>query len=240
MKINQVFELIKINKILINLDNHWKDFFSKTDLIKNAKIETIYKNNGIGLDIAGKKLFIPNSQSLFKNEFIDFKVNKKEPQVELEIIKRNYLENEKETISSFGKNSYKIFDSFLEGKDIEETKLFKLLNSFFPELEWNEKTKFFEWEFLDSKANGYSGRKKDQNFFFMEIDLKKLGSLEIYFFFKKEDLSDMRIHIFSKKITSYILLVKDIEILKKSFFETGLELNFINIYFNDEKKEWLI
>lgn len=240
MKIHQIFELVKINKILLNLDDYWKDFFSKTDLIKNAKIETIYKNGGVGLDILGKKLFIPNSGNLFQNEILDFKVSQKDPQVELEILKRNYIENNKEMISWSGENSSKIIESFLEGKDLEESKLFKLLNSFFSEIEWNEKTKQFEWEFLDSKANGYLGKKKDQNVFFMEFNMKKLGNLEIYFFYKKEDLSDLRIHVFSKKISSYMLLLKDIEILKKNFAETGLELNFINIYLNDKKQGWLV
>lgn len=238
MKINQILEIMKVNKILVGLDDYWKDFFSKNKFIQNAKVESIYKN-GIGLDISGKKLFVSEKQNFLANEILDFKAILKAKQVELEIIKRNYIENETEILSKHSNKSIEeILDSYFEGKDLENSKLFKLLNSFFPNLEWNEKTKYFDWQFENGNAKAFFGKKKEQNSFYLELNLVKLGNLEVYFFYQKNDLTDLRIHIFTKKNSSYIQLLNELDFLKKSLSEIDLENAKINLYLDDEKKDW--
>ncbi len=238
MEISRIDKIINLN---LTTSNSWKEVFSNLNGLVQAKVEEVYKNF-YGLEIAGKKIMIPSEVKLFKNETLNLKISSLDNKILLEIQSRFFSEIEESPfVNNNPRKSFAEIFKSISKEPIVDSKVFQVLNSYFPNIEWREDTRYFEWQFIDGDGKGFFGKKDNSEVFFLEMNSKLLGEMQIYLFYKKKDLSDLKISIYTKKISSYNILMGTKEDLLHNFETNGIELKGIQIYYLAEEtsSEWI-
>lgn len=210
---------------------------SKSSL--NAKVVEILKGNNLYLvEILGRQIKLQSETKLLTGESLQLNVNRLGKQVQLEILNRS-----NSSIDSFkhediwSKNyfsPFKLVSKTLESKQTEISiqKIVQLLDVFFPGIDWNQDTQYFEWNFSEGEAKGFFGKNKDSFGFYLHYSSKALGSVDSHFNWKMEDLSDLVIHSMFDNLSTYLYANENLDELKKMLSSNSILTNTIVFHYS--------
>ncbi len=97
----------------------------------------------------------------------------------------------------------------------EEDKVYQLLKSYIPVIDWDEKTKYYHWNTEDGEGKAYYGTKGDEKRFFIDVQSNILGKMEILLLWKNENLEDLQIQFWFQNPEAYGIFAKNQEELKQ-------------------------
>ncbi|MBE7411321.1 MAG: hypothetical protein L6Q54_01050 [Leptospiraceae bacterium] len=201
----------------------------------------------------GKTVEVKSENLLHLNEFLHLKTVRTEKGLHLEIIERSYEEKNTEQ-TGFTKNSIhslrtlnEILEPYsLNTKEFDESNFLKILQTFFPEIEWKDDTPWFEWKFEDSRAEGYLGQKNEKKSFYFQFFSSNLGRIVFLLSWEKEDMDDLTIQsFFSEEKTYHLAYIKREQVY--DFLNTnGVPCKNFSFSFSElqlsenENTEWIV
>jgi hypothetical protein len=152
-----------------------------------------------------------------------------------------------EIVKGWSKNyfsPFKIMQNAFESKnsEISTQKVFQFLDVYFPGIEWNGNTPFFEWRFEDGEANGFYGKREDIFSFYFHLQSKHLGEVDSYFHWKKSDFSDFVLHSVFDTLEVYLYANEKLPELKKMLSSNSISANDIIFHYSTGHKgkgDWI-
>lgn len=146
----------------------------------------------------------------------------------------NPFEGEKKW-GNFGKQSdsvshiaEKILDE--PGEEVDWQRLFSGLKRFFPFLDWNEKTVFFDWNWDFQSGKAFYSESNDKKRLLLFFQSKHLGEGKFLFEFT-EDGRDWDLYIFTEQMELYNILLEGMPQLLDGFLQKGVSPGGIHIEF---------
>lgn len=240
------------NPVIWNFQDKLKGELFDTKASLYARVlERSAGNNEYLLSFSGKLVRLFSETKLLIGENLQMQAKNEGSKLLLEIVKRsnsnNSSINETNMERVWSKTYYspiKTMLSMLESNlgEVSLNKVFQYLDVFFPGIEWNARTAQFEWKFEDGEANGFFGKNKDSFGFYFHFESKKLGSVDTYLNWKKEDLSDVVFHFVFNSISTYLLANENLHEFKKMLSTNSIFTNNIIFHYSSairEKGEWV-
>lgn len=214
----------------------------KVGNIHKGIVTKAYADSSFLINFSGKELRIYSKVKLFAGEKIDVKVIQEKKALELYILNRESNSDGIEEIKLPWSNKYKspsrLIHNTFESVSIDTSiqKVLQILEVFFPGIEWKEKTKYFDWKFEDGEANAFFGKREDSLGFYLHLSLKYLGEIETFFAWKKEDMSDLVIHVLFENIDAYQIAYEKLSDLKKMLSSNSIFVNHIIFHYSMEQE----
>ena len=167
----------------VNVKTSFNDIFLENFFF--GKVVGLGKEEGhYLLYYRGQTVEVKSENILHLNEHLHLKAIKTDHGVHLEIMERSFEEAQSENIP-FSKKSLKSLHSLGEilepyskrVKELEESNFLKIIQTFFPEIEWKDETPWFEWKFGNSQGEGYFGKKGKKKAFYFQVFSTALGRM---------------------------------------------------------------
>lgn len=200
----------------------------------------------------GQTVEVKSDNHLHLNEFLHLKTTKTEKGFNLEILERSFEERDTgEPV--FSKNSIKSLHTLNEilepytfkAKELDESNFLKILQAFFPEIEWKDDTPWFEWKFGDSQAEGYFGKKQHKKTFYFQIFSSYLGRMVFLLSWEKPDMTDLVIQSFFSEERTYLMAFLKREKIFQTLKNSGIPYQNFSFTFSEshllesENSEWI-
>jgi hypothetical protein len=173
-----------------------------TSVLSAHVLKTIFSGENAEFKISGKIFTAKSLFRLFKDEILEMtpkSQNDKNLQIQKRIFSQNFKDStieeskipnrsmeglhKKETVSE-------IMDSFFKQESnvaqISESKLLKLLDSFFPFFSWRGEVEVFDWNWEEGVAKGYFSSSNEMDSFLLQYESQQLGSARFLIQFGKE------------------------------------------------------
>ncbi len=168
------------------------------------------------LGIRGKEILVRNEAGLIQGESIQLIAHKKANGFELQILSREIHSHSSETPPT--RTNFPMEEIIYRGlnqSSPEEDKVYQLLKSYIPVIDWDEKTKYYHWNTEDGEGKAYYGTKGDEKRFFIDVQSNILGKMEILLLWKNENLEDLQIQFWFQNPEAYGIFAKNQEELKQ-------------------------
>ncbi|MBP9885915.1 MAG: hypothetical protein KBF93_06445 [Leptospiraceae bacterium] len=232
--------------------------FSIDDLLRSnshlcAKVlERTKGNNEYLLNFSGKQIKLFSEAKLLIGEELKLKVEKQGHQILLEIVNRRIPSQQNSTDLEinkiWSKTNFAPMNTIskmlaVNQSEISPQKIYQFLDVFFPGIEWKENVAEFSWKFEDGEANGFLGRQKDSMGFYFHFESKKLGAVDSYLSWQKDDLSDILFHFVFDKLSTYLLANENFLELKKMLSSNSIFPKDIIFHYSTIKQEqgdWVV
>ncbi|MEM7179984.1 MAG: hypothetical protein AAF518_03665 [Spirochaetota bacterium] len=195
-------------------------------------------------------LVLDSNVELFPREELLLKPKRDAGRLSLQLEQRVFSLTDKASSESKFSDAYSVKQFVLENpSSLQEngvSGLLKLLDYVFPGFVWQEKTKMYHWQFADSHAEGYYSRKDELSTFLLEYHSQKLGSVSVAFYWQKETMDDLSLHLKFQNFQFYQLALLSQSLLADLLEKLEMQASQITLLYAKpeletmHKKEWLV
>ena len=238
---------MKIAKIQLGISD-LAEISKKAPVLQNEISFTILQNLGKHkylILLQNNRVSVTSRETLFPGEKIQAKMINKSGSREFSITERifQFQSDAAATIKNENSLPTGILKSLIRNKDSVDTDAaLKILQTYFPEIDWKPETSYFHWQLKNGEAEGFSGKKRDLNVVSLFFSLKNSGNSSFSLSWRKEDLGDLKISGRFEKQQTYETSLMHKNLFEKLFQHFNIYLSAFELGFVSDRrnKEWKI